>query len=42
MPGEIPGDFYYQLLIMNPQVESSEDKKLFETLAEKFKFDPRA
>jgi len=30
------------LLIMNPQVESSEDKKLFETLAEKFKFDPRA
>lgn len=41
MPGKKPGDFYYQLIIMNPPVKSDEDKKLFESLAEKCEFNPR-
>lgn len=41
LPGEPSGDFYFQLMIMNPPVDTDEKIKFYQQMAEKFKFDPR-
>ncbi len=41
MPDDPPGDFYFQLMIMNPPIDTEEKEKFYQQMAEKFKFDPR-
>lgn len=41
MPGPIPGDFYYQLQIMNPPITTDDDREIYETMAKKFNYNPR-
>ncbi|MEX2488687.1 MAG: DnaJ C-terminal domain-containing protein [Pseudomonadales bacterium] len=42
LPGDPPGDQFAILSIVNPEVESEEERTLFEQLRDKFQFDPRA
>lgn len=41
LSGDPAGDFYFQLMIMNPSVETEEQEKFYQQMAEKFKFDAR-
>ena len=42
LPGKPAGDIYATLKIVNPKVETDEARALFEQMAKKMPFDPRA
>ncbi len=42
MPGNPPGDFYVILKIETPAAQNEEQRKFYEHMREKFKFNPRA
>jgi len=42
LPGKTPGDQYLILQVRTPPARSEEDRELYETMAKKMNFDPRA
>lgn len=42
LPGQLAGDIYATLKIVNPKADTAEARALFEKMAEKMPFDPRA
>lgn len=41
LPGRPPGDQYVILSIVNPEVQTDKDRKVFEEMRDKFEFNPR-